>query len=145
MRVSFIPPSEEEFRKLFQSHPMRKGGGLDDISVFYPGRRRGGSILSAMSGIARRVIPFLFRAVKPSVKEFGRGVLTDMITNERPLKESLKNHGIRAVKSTGARLLKGSGRVRKRKKTTSGRGDVRKKGSRKGKVATYKNDVYGLL
>ena len=148
MRVTFIPPTEDDFKKLFLSQPLRKGGGLEDISVFYPGRRRGGSILSAISGVAKKVIPFLFRAVSPSAKEFGRAVITDMITEKRPLRDSLKRHGIRAAKSAGLRILNGSGRVRSkliRKKKKKSRVKARNSRSRQQRVGTYKNDVYGLL
>ena len=137
MRVTFVPPSEEEFKKLFLSTPLRKGGGFEDISVFYPSNRKGGGILSIMSGMARKVLPFIFKAVNPSAKEFGKAVLTDMISEERPLKESLRKHGTQAVKSTGLRLLKGSGKrarmIQKQKKT------------RRDKHRLNKEDVYNLL
>ena len=136
MRVTFIPPSENEFKKLFLSTPLRRGGGLEDISVFYPTHRKGGGILSVISGMARKVLPFIFKAVGPSAKEFGKGVLTDMMTEASPLKESLRKHGIQAAKSTGLRLLKGSGKRRKSKK---------KKKGRRNKPNLDKNDVYNLL
>lgn len=145
MRLTFVPPSEEEFRRLFLSTPLRRGGGLEDISIFYPTRRRGGSVLSAISGVARRVLPFIFKALNPSAKEFGRAVLSDMITAERPLKESLKRHGIQAVKSTGLRLLKGSGKRRKSKKGRSLKVIRKTKKEFGGRQRLHKNDVYNLL
>lgn len=144
MRVTFIPPTEEEFKTLFQSTPLRRGGGLEDISIFYPGRRRGGSILSTLSGLARKVLPFLFKAVTPSAKEFGKRVITDMVTKERPLKESLKKHGIEAAKSTGLRILNGSGKIRKREKRNNIRRNVRQQQQQQ-RFLPLKNDVYELL
>ena len=148
MRVTFIPPSEEDFKRLFLSQPLRRGGGLEDISIYYPGRRRGGGILSAISGVARKVIPFLFRAVSPSAKEFGKAVITDMITEKRPLRESLKRHGIKAARSAGLRILNGSGRVRNRsirKKKKKKKGSKVRNAGRRRRVESYKNDVYELL
>ena len=71
MRISFIPPSEYEFKVLFSYSPLHKGSGLDDIDIFQPkrfyhtpGNRRGGGIFS-----------FIFRAAKPSAKEFVSSVV----------------------------------------------------------------------
>ena len=65
MRISFIPPSEYEFKVLFSSSPLHKGSGLDDISIFQPkrlhrsvGNRRGAGIFLVF--IAKRVLPFIF-------------------------------------------------------------------------------------
>ena len=142
MRVVFTPPSEDEFRRLFLSTPLRKGGGLEDISVFYPSRRRGGGMLSTVTGVARRVLPFLYKAIKPAAREFGKSMLSDMITKERPLKESLKKHGIQAARMAGLRLLKGSG---KRMSKKVGKKKVKRVGRKKRMSNTYKNDVYSLL
>lgn len=159
MRVLFAPPSEAELKKLFLSDPLlRRGAGFEDISVFYPGRRRGSGIFSTISGIARKVLPFLFNAAKPSVNEFGRSVLSDMVNNGLPLKESLKRNGIRALKTTGQRILSGTGRRRRRtrrRKTVkrlvrrSSVGGKKKRRKRKDtrvkSRSTYNKDVYDLL
>ena len=74
MRIIFSPPSENDFKQLFLSSPLRKGGGLDDINIYQPrgiAHRRGSGILSFISGVAKRVLPFIIKAAKPSVKEFG--------------------------------------------------------------------------
>ena len=112
MRISFIPPSEHDFKVLFSSTPLHKGGGLDNISVFQPrrstharGNRRGGGIFSF---IAKRVLPFIFKAAKPSAKTFVSSVVKDAIKGKRPIKQSLKKHGIKALKDTGLKLLSGS-------------------------------------
>ena len=74
MRITFIPLSEDEFKLLSTSSPLHKGGGLDDINIFQPKQtflmqrsRRGGGILSFL---AKRVLPFIFKAAKPSAKTF---------------------------------------------------------------------------
>ena len=109
MRISFIPPSEHEFKVLFSSTPLHKGSGLDDISIFQTkrlhhsvGNRRGGGIFSF---IAKRVLPFIFKAAKPAAKQFVSSVVKDTIKGKKPLKESLKKHGMKALKDTGLNLL----------------------------------------
>ena len=118
-RVAFVPPSENDFKILFdrdKTHVSRRGSGLSDITVFSPPApiryRKGAGIFSAISGIAKRVIPLLFRAAKPAVKEFGVNMVKDIVS-KRPIKKSLKKHGLRAVRKTGRNLLRGSGRVKK--------------------------------
>ena len=122
MRVVFTPPSENDFKQLFLSLPLRKGGGLNDISLFQPSApislryRKGSGILSIISNVAKRVLPFLIKAGKPAAKEFGSAVIKDIIEGKRPTRSSLKKHGVNALKQTGLRLIKGSGRLSKKKK-----------------------------
>ena len=120
MRISFIPPSEYEFKVLFSSSPLHKGSGLDDISIFQPkrlhhsvGNRRGAGIFSF---IAKRVLPFIFKAAKPAAKQFVSSVVKDTIKGKKPLKQSLKKHGIKALKDTGLNLLSGSGKIMKKRR-----------------------------
>ena len=135
MRVLFIPPSEGDFKKLLDGN-IRQGGGVSDISVFSPTVRRGGGIFST---IARRVLPFLFRNIAPAATEFGKKVVSDVITRKRPLKHSVKKRGIQALKRVGKNILSGSGRVIKKK-------NKKKKRSKKkmNRVKAIK-DVYSLL
>ena len=116
MRLIFIPPNENEFRKLFMSNPLRKGGGYEDISIFQPSPAyaKGGGIFSTLTGIAKKALPFLIKNVAPSVKEFGKDVLQDMVTGETGFTRSLKKRGIKAIKNTGERMLKGD--IRRKKK-----------------------------
>ena len=118
MRILFTPPSEDEFKHLFLSSPLRKGGGLEDISVFQPKgipHRRGSGILSFISGVAKKILPFLMKAAKPAAKEFGSSVVRDVL-NKKPIRRSLKKNGLKALKKTGMRLIRGSGKVTKTKK-----------------------------
>ena len=121
MRISFIPPSEHEFKILFSSTPLQKGGGLDDINIFQPktfsrlsGSRRGGGIFSF---IARKVLPFIFKAAKPAAKTFVSSVVKDTIKSKKPLKELVKKHGVRALKETGLNMLSGAGKGRNKRKS----------------------------
>ena len=82
MRVTFTPPSENDFKQLFLSSPLRKGAGLEDISIFQPKGipyRRGSGLLSVISGVAKKILPFLMRMAKPATKEFGHSVVRDVI------------------------------------------------------------------
>ena len=157
MRIVFTPPSEEEFKQLFLSVPLRKGGGVEDISVFQPHlpysqryNRKGAEFFSFISGIAKRVLPFLFKAAKPAAKEFGSAIVNDVIKGNVPIKQSLKKHGIKALKDTSLRLFKGSGRITKRKKrgVKKRKKKIKKKCIRKNKKKTrteYKSDIFFLI
>jgi len=133
LRVVFIPPSEDEFEKLFGMNPTKSGGGLSDITIFQP-RKRGGGILSSLSGIAKKVFPFLMKSMKQPVKEFGASVLGDVITKRRNLKDSIKKHGVKAIKKSGKNMVNFSdNRVKKNKKK------IRKS------AKTYKRSVFDLI
>ena len=118
MRITFTPPTESEFRQLFLSTPLKKGGGLEDINIFQPKGipyRRGSGIFSILSGVAKKVLPFLMKAAKPAAQEFGSSVVRDVL-KKKPLRKYLKKNGIKALKKTGMRLIKGSGKIKKHKK-----------------------------
>ena len=121
MRIAFTPPSESEFKQVFLSPSiLKKGAGLEDISVFTPKGipyRRGSGILSFISGVAKRILPFIIKAAKPAAKEFGSSVVKDVIRGKQPIRKSLKKNGIKAIKKTGIRLIKGSGRNIKKSKS----------------------------
>ena len=143
MRVTFTPPSESEFKQLFLSTPLKKGGGLEDISIFQPRgipHRRGSGIFSILSGVAKRVLPFLMKAAKPVAKEFGTSVVRDVL-KKKSIRQSLKKNGIKALKKTGMRLIRGSGKVTKKKLRNK-----KKKKNRKKKTSTrskrYKSNIF---
>ena len=119
MRIAFTPPTEGEFKQLFLSEPLRKGGGLQDISIFAPkglAHRRGSGVLSFISGVAKRILPFLIKAAKPAAKEFGSSLVKDVIRGKKPLRKVLKKNGLKALKKTGLRLINGAGKNIKKKK-----------------------------
>ena len=156
MRISFIPPSEHDFEVSFSSTPLHTGAGLDDINIFQPrrssharGNRRGGGIFSF---IAKRVLPFIFKAAKPSAKTFVSSVVKDTIKGKRPIKQSIKKHGIKALKDTGLKLLSGSGNItkkkKKKKKKKKGRSVLkylRKKKKKTKSRREYKKDIFSTV
>ena len=149
MRVVFIPPTENDFKQLFLSLPLRKGGGLDDISLFQPSTsaplryRKGSGIFSFISKVAKRVLPFLIKASNPAAKEFGSAVIKDIMEGKTPTRKSLKMHGVKALKQMGLRLIKGSGRLSKKKRKFIKRGDVKKK--KKKFTRGYKRDIFDMF
>ena len=156
MRISFIPPSEDEFKLLFTSTPLHKGGGIDDISIFQPKQtflmqrsRRGGGILSFLT---RRVLPFIFKAAKPSAKTFVSSVVKDVMEGKTPIKKSIKRHGIKALKDTGLKLISGSGRIQKKKRgkkkgrlITRNTIKKKKRKTKRNQGHRYKKDIFDII
>ena len=140
MRVTFTPPSETEFKQLFLSSPLKKGGGLEDINIFQPRgipHRRGSGIFSILTGVAKKVLPFLMKAAKPATREFGSSVVRDVL-KKKSLRQSLKKNGIKALKKTGMRIVRGSGKVKKKKM----RNKNKKKKKRTSHSKGYKSCIF---
>lgn len=153
MRIVFIPPSEDDFKSLFLSVPLHKGGGLSDINVFQPRHhtisprtRKGGGIFSFL---ARRVLPFIIKAAKPSAKTFATSVLKDAISGDTPIKHSIKKHGIKALRETGIKMLSGSGRITKKKKKRRSNLVLKTLPTRikkkKYSAGRYKKDIFDII
>ena len=71
---AFQVPTTEEFDRIFIKSLTKKGGGLDDIKYFSPVSvrgRRGGGLFSILSGIAKRVAPFVLKTIAPEAINFG--------------------------------------------------------------------------
>lgn len=118
MRVVFIPPSTNEFKKLLGGYNENilkvNGSGLSDIQIFNPApRKRGGGIFSS---IAKTIFPFLMRTVAPVAKEFGSSVIKDIFIDKKPVRNSIKRRGTDALKTVGRNIFKGAGRVTKKQK-----------------------------
>ena len=147
-RVAFIEPSLDEYLLLFGGPTARKkysvGGALNDIEIFTAPPRRalqGSGLFSSLAGLAKRVFPFLVKAIKPSALELGQNVLSDLQTGKSNLRDSLKRRGMEALKSTGRRIVTGSGKRRRRKRR---KGRVEKRRKTKQKRMTIKRDVFSL-
>ena len=143
MRRAFIPPTRHEFDGIFLEGHVR-GGGLEDIRIFLPPPiqrgRRGAGIFTALSGLAKRAIPFLMRNVAPEAVRMGKGVIGDVLEGRR-LRDSLKARGLTILKGVGERLARG-GKIRKKHKKVITK--KRKKRQLKSKAARvcYKNDIF---
>ena len=95
--------------------------------------------------MAKRVLPFIIKAAKPAAKEFGSAVIKDVIEGDKPIRKSLKQNGIKALKQTGLRLMRGSGRVHKKNKKIKKL--VKRNGSKRTKKRTsrYKRDIFDMI
>ena len=115
MRVSFIPPTVNDYDRVFNHRGF--GGGFGDIRIFQPSfNAKGGSLLGFIGSIARKTIPFFQRMILPALGEFAKD-LSDDLSKGKPAKQSFK----RNVKKAGKTILKnvglGGGKQRVRKKT----------------------------
>ena len=139
MRILFTPPSENEFKQLFLSSPLRKGGGLEDTAIFQPKGipyRCGSGVLSFISGVAKKILPFIWKTAKPAAKEFGSNVDRDVL-NKKALRRSLKKNGLKAVRKTGVRLIRGSGKVQKKRRNV-----VKKKMKKTAGLSNYISNIF---
>lgn len=110
---------EKEFFKLY--HPQQRGGAVgEDGSVFfkaYGSRQRGHGIGGIFGAIGRRLLPFIGKYVLPHAKTALERVATDVIHNKRNWKDSVKEHGVNALKGVGSSIFTQSGSGVQRKRT----------------------------
>ena len=103
MRVSFSPPSVDDYDSLFSNNIS--GGGLKDIRVYQPSyNARGGSLLGFIGTIAKKTIPFFQKLILPALGSFAKD-LTEDVSRGTPVKQSFK----RNAKKAGKKLLKNIG------------------------------------
>lgn len=147
MRVAFNPPTVREFGVLFS--PQR-GGSLGDIRVFQTPRmhQRGGGLFSIISGLVRKATPFLMKTVAPAALNFGKNVISDVVSGEGNLKTSLRNRGRQALTGVGKEALRkiarGGGRVGNKTRRASTKNKKKRK-AKTGKCSYNKNDVFSLF
>lgn len=109
MRTVYITPSVQEFETILAGgFRLSRGGKLDDIRYLRNPHtyQRGSGILSFLSGIARKTIPFLFQHVLPEAGTLFKNVSADL-NQGRSLKNALKRHGTTALKNVGKRVIGG--------------------------------------
>ena len=116
--IAFKTLSEQEFNVLSNSFsPIISGQGQGDINIFRRFRSnrlsRGRGLLSILSQIGRKALPFLKEWVLPSAKEYGKNVLSDVMAG-RALKSSLKSRGKESIQNIGQRIMKGKGSKKRR-------------------------------
>ena len=100
MRVSFIPPTVNDYDRVFNHRGF--GGGLGDIRIFQPSfNAKGGSLLGFIGSIARKTIPFFQRMILPVLGYFAKD-LSDDLSKSKAAKQSFK----RNVKKTGKNIFK---------------------------------------
>ena len=142
VKVALTPLSESEFIFLLNKHNHAnylKGGSLSDINIFRSRKKiqRGRGIFSIISNLGRRALPFLSKYILPVAKEFGKGVITDVLGGEN-LKSSFKKRGRQSAKSLGERIISGKGKKRKMSKKKRQKKVKKKRGAGKKKAKTRK-------
>ena len=148
--IAFKVLTEQEFNSISNSFsPIISGQGQGDINIFRryrPNRlTRGQGLLSILSQVGKRALPFLKEWVLPSAKEYGKNVLSDVIGG-KTLKSSLKSRGKESLQNLGQKIVKGRGSkkrmaVMKRKMASLKRvrRSTNKKGGRSKKKTIKKN------
>ena len=111
--IAFKVLTEQEFNSISNSFsPIISGQGQGDINIFRryrPNRlTRGEGLLSILSQVGKRALPFLKEWVLPSAKEYGKNVLSDVIGG-KTLKSSLKSRGKESLQNLGQKIVKGRG------------------------------------
>ena len=131
MRVSYSPPSVNQFDIIFRpTNVSYSGGGLNDIKVFKP-YYRGGSLFGILGSIVRRSIPFLKNFIFPEAGNFARNMANDMHGNI-PLRTNIKKNLIRSAKNIGKNILHGGRRM---KRTLSGKSKKDRKRNKNNKLS----------
>jgi hypothetical protein len=127
MRVAYTPPSVTQYTALFSKGHTLKGGGLGDIQTYHSPiyHQRGSGIISFISRLLRRGLPFLRRVIAPVAGDMAQGIASD-ISNNRNMRQSVRERGIAAMKDIGRRTLSGGrkrkhGRKQKKKKPVRGK------------------------
>ena len=146
MRVPYLPPSSSDFDLLFGQNNL-KGGGLSDIRVYKAPQfhQRGGSFFGVLGRLARNSFPFLKNLLLPELGAMANNVTRD-ISEGVPLKQSLKQRSLGAVKNIGKSVIGRGGRVRKRRATkrkAKNKTNRKNYGKRKKPpCASLKNDIF---
>ena len=158
--IAFKTLSEQEFNSISNSFsPIISGQGQGDINIFRryrPNRlTRGQGLLSILSQIGKRALPFLKEWVLPSAKEYGKNFLSDVIGG-KTFKSSLKSRGKESLQNLRQRIVKGRGskkrmtlmRRKKRglkrlRRTTNKGGERLKKNSMKKEYLKRKKILWG--
>ena len=107
----------------------QSGNGFDAYVSSYK-RQKGYGIGGIFGTIARRLIP-LFRDkilpfVLPFAKKMGQNVAMDVIEGRQNFSDSLKTHGVEALKDMGRSAIGQSGSGKKRKAKSPPRSSLKK-------------------
>ena len=116
-----------------------------DLPVYIPVRRlyfggvrrqSGRGFLSLLGNLASKLLPFAQQYIFPSAKRAVQGITADVLSGERPLKKSLKAHGIGALKGMARSYLEdqeGTGHRQKRRRRQTRRTTVTSRPARRGR------------
>ena len=163
MRVGLYTPTVSDFDGVFADVGNSRAGSLNDIHI-YNRRRRGGSLFGVLGSVLKHSLPFLRSVILPELGGFVKN-LTDDVSNNVPIKSSLKRNMMQSAKNVGKRIARGGGEgarggarrrrrvrgqkrsaVRKRKKsvgvTKRKKSKIKRKKGKKCHSKMRKNDIF---
>jgi len=96
--------------------PQMGYGVLPDGRVYFSGvrRQKGAGLGGVFGAIARRLLPFAKQFILPHAKTALQGLAADLTDPNTSFKQSLKKHGVSALKDIGRDVLNQTGRGRRR-------------------------------
>jgi len=111
-------------------------GILPDGRVYFSGvrRQKGAGLGGVFGAIARRLLPFAKQFILPHAKTALQGLASDLTDPNTSFKQSLKKHGVAALKDIGRDVLNQTGRGRGRVSKSSRRARYRGRKIQKKKV-----------
>lgn len=134
-------------RGMYEDYYMRQSGGSSDIPVFAGARfQRGHGLGSILSGLFRRVLPFLKANVKnfaTSALKTGADVAADVFDGGKKFTDSLKERIPQGIKRTydNLQFQTGSGRAKRRKYNINS-GKKQKRRQKKKKTNRKRRDIF---
>jgi len=122
--------------------PVQHGSGMDGLRFYKTNvyRMRGNGLGGFFAKIARKLIPFATKHLLPHAMTMGRNVLSDVVEGGN-VRDSLRSHGIQALKEVGRSVVSQSGsgmRGRKRKQSSSRKAPAKKRKTTKQKPKVTK-------
>jgi len=99
----------------------------------------GAGLGGLFGAFARRLLPLVKKFVVPHAAAALRSVASDVIESKQPFSQSLKSHGVNALKGVGRDLLRQTGSGRRRTIKCAGKRSVKK--TKKAKVVKRKKRI----
>ena len=114
MRSPLYKPSISDFDLIFAPEPggATRGGSFNDIQIY--SKKRGGSFFGILGRVIKQTIPFIRKIVLPEIGGFVKNVADD-VSNNLPIKSSMKRNLISSVGKVGKRIVRGGAKKRKNK------------------------------
>jgi hypothetical protein len=115
---------------MYEDYYMQQSGGSNNMPVFTGARyQRGHGLGSILSGLFRRVLPFLkanARHFATNLLDTGMNVASDVFDNGKKFTESLKERVPQGIKRTyeGLNFQSGNGLVKRRKYNKKQKRDI---------------------
>jgi hypothetical protein len=121
---------KKQVQRLHRVYYGQYGGGVNDDLLFYKAarlRQKGYGLGGFFSSLARRFLPFATKYIVPHAKKALLNVANEVLDGGRPIKESLKENALSALKNVGRDVIAQSGSGRQRRSTRGKRSTKVKK------------------